>query len=375
LTPDPLPETETKPEDRPDPVRWIEENFYLYDTARLITLHERQKWPLQLALSRDRYNRLRFSLVVWSWPKKSAKSSIIAAVALYVLCNKRRASVKLVANDLKQADSRVGYYLREAIKLHPVLHEQFKITPSGYRIENLANGAVCEMLPIDPAGEAGGNDDLIVLSELWAWKSAAQQKMYTEMALSPNKFFESQIWVDTYAGAEGESPVLEQMYDTGVKQGITARPGWEVYVNPDARQLTVWVTQHYLPWQVDDAGRAYLKAEEKRLVPAEFERLHGNRWVTGRNKFLPNVWWDACKVTPLPPLDKYMEVVVGIDAAVSGDCFAIVAVSREGRRVIVRYFKRWIRLGTGSFSTKTRRTSTTWTTRKAFCAGWQTTTT
>ena len=33
---------------------------------------------------------------------------------------------------------------------------------------SLPNNTIIEAIPIDPAGEAGGNDDLIIFSELWA---------------------------------------------------------------------------------------------------------------------------------------------------------------------------------------------------------------
>ena len=327
------------------PVEWIEKHFYLYDTEELITFHERQRRPLELAFERDENGWYRYNTVLWSWPKKSAKSSVIAAVCLYILCTKKRASVKLVANDQKQSDSRVGYYLREAIKIAKEKGLDigpFKITPSGYTIENLSNGARCEMLPIDPSGESGGNDDLIVYSELHGWKSAAHQKMFAEMAHSPNKFGNSQIYVDTYAGYVGESPILEGMYQTGVTEGQQILgDDWEVYANPIARQLSTWVTEHWLPWQTNAEGLAYYESEAKKLTPDEFDRMHRNQWVSSTSAFIPIEWWNACKIETVPPLDKYKEVTVGIDAGVSNDCFGITAVSRNGDIVAVRYAHKW----------------------------------
>src|SRR5688572_19026089 len=81
------------------PADWIENNFYLYDTGQLMTLFDCQRRPLELALSRDEQGRFRFNTVLWSWPKKSAKSSVIAAVADYTASTRIRGSIKLVAND------------------------------------------------------------------------------------------------------------------------------------------------------------------------------------------------------------------------------------------------------------------------------------
>lgn len=326
----------------PEPVEWIEQNFYLYDTEELITFHERQRRPLIEALAQDE-GRYRYNTVLWSWPKKSAKSSIIAGVCLYVMCTEPRASVKLIANDQKQADSRVGYYLREAIKIAQRKGHQignFKITPSGYYIENLDNGARCEMIPIDPNGEAGGNDSLIVYSELHGWKSKAHQQMWSEMTISPNKFGYSQRWIDTYAGFVGESPILENLYDLTVKEENLLWPDWEVYVHPTAKIFCTWVTQHHLPWQSDTNGIAYYAEEETALVPNQFRRLHHNEWVSSIDAFVQPEWWAAC-IGDTPEFNDKTPVVVGMDAGVSSDFFALVGVSRIGETIYTRFTHVW----------------------------------
>lgn len=324
-------------------VDWIQQHFYLYDTAELITLHERQRRPLVEAL-REEDGRFVYSTILWSWPKKSAKSSIIAAICLYVLCNQERAAISLIANDLRQADSRVGYYLREAIKIAEKKGDQlghFKITPSGYRIENLDNGAFVEMLPIDPNGEAGGNSDLIVFSELHGWTSKAHQRMWGEMTLSPNKFRKSRRIVDTYAGYASESPILEELYHSIVRPEYQLwGEDWEVYANPQTGLFATWVTQWHLPWQLGESGRAYYAEEAAMLTPNDFNRLHHNQWVTSADVFVPGEWWDACQ-GEIPTFDTDTPVVVGMDAAVSGDCFALVGVSRREETVYVRFVQAW----------------------------------
>lgn len=322
-----------------DPIDWIEKNFFLADTGRLMTLHERQRRPLVEALRRDDNDHYIYNTVLWSWPKKSAKSSVIAAVVLFVAATRPRSSIKLVANDLKQADSRVGAYVREAVKLNPDLRDCVKISVSNYLI-TFPNGSRIEMVPIDPSGEAGGNDDIIVYSELWGWKSKAHQKMWSEMTLSPTKYGNSQRWIDTYAGEDGEAPILERLYRISVKEGYQLWDDWEVYVSDAARLLTVWVTQHHLPWQTSEDGRAYYAEQSSTLTPNEYDRMHGNLWVSSVNAFVPMEWWAACR-GPIPPMDKYREIVVAMDAAVSGDCFGIVAVARTGDRVYPVFIRKW----------------------------------
>lgn len=325
------------------PADWIENNFYLYDTAQLMTLYDCQRRPLELALSRDDRGRFRYNTILWSWPKKSAKSSIIAAVADYVASTRIRGSIKLVANDLKQADSRVGMYLRENIKIGQKAGRRdlgIRMTPSGYR-SVYPNGSIIECVPIDPSGEAGGNDDLIVYSELHGWKSKAHQKMWSEMTLSPTKFGNSQRWIDTYAGYEGESPILENLYKIGKEQGVQVWDDLEVYVNEAARMLTVWVTKPMLPWQTNEDGQAYYVEEEAHLTPTEFLRMHRNQWTTSIDAFVPYEWWTACGKEHYPAIQHYEPCILALDAGVTSDCFAAVMVTRRGEKVQVQYSRKW----------------------------------
>ncbi len=329
------------PKPTPPAIDWIQDNFYLYDTGRLMSLYPCQRLPLELALSKDEAGNLNYNTILWSWPKKSAKSSVIAAVADYTAEHRMNGSIKLVANDLKQADSRVGYYLREAIKLGQA-HDRRKgihVTPSGYKIQ-YPNGSKVECVPIDPSGEAGGNDDMIVYSELWGWKSKAHQRMWSEMTLSPTKWGNSQRWIDTYAGITGESPILEQLYETGVKQGRQLDPtmmgGAEVYVNDAAKMLSVWVTKPMFPWQTPE----YYAQEHGLLTDSEFDRIHGNKWANSQEVFIPTQWWEACQ-QPIPDLGR-RGVVMGVDAANKDDSFAVVIVSKlDEDNVAVRYCKVW----------------------------------
>lgn len=331
-----LPEIQVKPAQ--DAISWIENNFYLYDTANLITLYDCQRRPLELALKRDASGNYVYNTILWSWPKKSAKSSIIAAVCDYVADQRPRSQIKLIANDLKQADSRVGFYIRESIKLAQRSGQRtgIKMTPSGYKIE-YPNGSRIDMIPIDPTGEAGGNDDLIVYSELWGWKHTAHQRMWSEMTLSPTKWGNSQRWIDTYAGYVGESPILEQLYDTGFNHGAKVWDDLEVYSNESAKLLTVWVTKALMPWQTPE----YYAEQAATLVPSEFERMHRNQWVASTESFVPSEWWDACGENKPAPIEPLTSMIVSMDAGVSSDCFAVTMVSRKGEFVDVHYAKAW----------------------------------
>lgn len=320
----------------PDPVAWIQENFFVPELRGPLVLQPYQIAALREATRRDSSGKLVYSTVVWSDVKKSIKSTIAAAVGLWRGFNLEWGSIIMVANDLKQADSRVGFYMRRAIELNSKMKMMSAIR--NYLI-TLPNRTSIESVSIDPSGEAGSNADMVIFSELWGAHQEAQKRMWTEMTLPPNKFGESQRWVETYAGYSGESPLLEQLYELGVMQGKQLDlgiPGLEVFANEAARLFVMWNTSPRCPWQTPE----YYAQESAALPANEFLRVHRNQWVTSLETFVPMEWWDACP-SEIPALQEREQMVFAIDAGVSSDCFAIVGCSRRGTQVILRYAKAW----------------------------------
>ncbi len=321
------------------PADWIAKHFLIPETSdKRLDLHPYQTACLSEALRTDTSGKFIYSVVLWSDIKKSIKSTIAAAVILWRAYHSPYGQFLIIANDLKQADSRVGYYLRRAIELHPVLREECNVR--NYRVE-MANKAIIEAVPIDPTGEAGSNADMVVFSELWGAHQTAQKRMWTETTLPPQKFGYSQRWIESYAGYSGESELLEQLYHTGVKEGrqiaLSGAPAdLEVFVNDHARLLALWNTRPRLSWQTE----AYYEQEAAILVPEEFQRVHRNQWSSSTEKFIDIAWWDACK-GEVKPLSRQTPVVIAADAGVSNDCFAIVAVYREKDHLFVPYSRVW----------------------------------
>ncbi len=331
-----------------DPVQWIEQHFYIPELKGPITLAPYQKAVLNEACRKDEEGKFIYNVCLWSDIKKSAKSCIAAAIALYRAYHAEWGSIKIIANDLKQADSRVAFYLRRSIELHP---DMVDIKQVRY-LTSFSNHTTIEAIPIDPAGEAGGNDDLIIFSELWAFKHAKAMQLWTEMALSPTKFGYSQRWVETYAGYDGESPILERLYESGVTNGKRINLSYdehdlsdlEVYTNGD--MLTLWNGKPRLSFQTPE----YYASEERQHPANEFRRIHRNEWGSSVEKFVNIVWWDNCK-EELPPMTKEEPLILGIDAAKGSqsmsyvaDCFAVVGVTRHPHRkkdVAIRYAGIW----------------------------------
>jgi hypothetical protein len=318
-----------------DPIKWIESEFYIPELMAPLVLYPYQKAALREAYRTDSEGNYLYSLVIWGDIKKSAKSTIAAAVALERARRTPYGSFRIAANSKDQADSRVSYYLRRAISLNPRLNQT--VRTKLYNVL-LPNHCFIQSVPLNPKTVAGGNDDMVSFSELWAADNNLAQECWTELTLSPTKYGKSQRWVDTYAGYHDVSILLERLYLQG-REGYlveTDIPGLELYANPETQILMLWNTQPRLPWQTTK----YYAQEAGVLTETEFNRIHRNQWASSVSEFVPEAWWTGC-IQPVPEPKKFDCIAIGVDAAVKGDCFAIVGVSKHGDLIVPRFVKIW----------------------------------
>jgi len=321
------------PDERADCPTWAERHFYIEDRADPdtaqplgpgpIRLADHQRRIVRAALERDSAGRFRWTTVVWSAPKKSGKTRIAAMVAAWLAQTAGRyAEVYCLANDGKQSADRVLAAVKKANDLGQ-LGWRDKMT----RIE-LPNGSFIEAIPVDPTGEAGANPTATFWSEMWGFRLTAKERLWSEFTIPPTRQGRAIRWVESYAGFVGESPVLETLYDQGVNEG---RPyggdlaDLPVYVNDRARLLCYWDNEARMPWQTPE----YYEAEAALLTESEFRRIHQNQWVTSETEAIPIENWDRCLDPRLPPVGPSVPVVLGLDAAVSGDCTALAVVTRH----------------------------------------------
>ena len=332
----------------PDPVDWIQSNFYIPETNAPIQLVPYQQAVIREGL-RTENGLFVYSFILWSDTKKSAKSTIAGAISLYLAWHHEWETVRVVANDLKQADSRTFFYIERAIKLNPAWKGLCKI--NNYHID-LPNHTTIDAIPVDPKGEAGGGDLATTFTEMWAMKSKASQTLWSETTLSPLKYGKSIRIGESYAGFKGDSPILEPLYETGVKDGQQIDLSFdgkdengvmvhhdlrdlEVYRN--GRMLTLWNTRPRCPWQTKD----YYAQEAGVLSPDEMLRIHGNQWVDATETFVPVESWLSCGKEAYPLVSNGDMVIIALDAGVSSDCFGMVMVTRYGEKVQVHYARKW----------------------------------
>lgn len=305
---------------------WITSHFYVPELNGPIWLAPYQIAALDEATKLDDNGLYAYSLIAWMDIKKSIKSCIAAAVALRMAFKIEWGSIKVVANKKEQAQSRSYFYITRSLKLNPQTAKMLEdglIKINNYTINFFFNNASIKALPLNPEGEAGGNDDLIIWTEAWAAKTKAAQTMYTEMVIPPNKFGKGFKWIESYAGFSGESPILEPIYENNVKDEYKI-DNTDMYTN--GRTFALCNHNPQLPWQTTE----YYIQQSKELIDSEFKRVHKNMWQSATEQFIDEVAIDLTQ-TKLPKLAKKEKLIIAVDAAygINGDCFAVVGITKH----------------------------------------------
>jgi phage terminase large subunit-like protein len=138
----------------------------------------------------------------------------------------------------------------------------------------------------------------------------------------------------TYAGFEGESELLWQIYEDNFLHGedvpelvdIVDDNG-ETVCRRKGRVFVYWDTVPRMPWQTIQ----YYEEQMATLRPTDFLRLHRNQWVTTKEEFIPVKFWDEAAKKLEAPLVYMREhpafglpISVGVDAGIKNDCTAVV---------------------------------------------------
>lgn len=354
----------------PDVVTWAEKNFYIptdEGKPRLISLLPHQKIILECFFNPKLAVSLNcgpnFQTLIYSTIKKSGKTAIAAMVARWITETwGSHSEVFSLANDLEQARGRIYQAAITSIELSPGYSRQAKGIAHKWRIierqaTHLPSHSTLKAVSADYKGEAGSNPVATLWSELWGYESESAVRLWEELTPVPTRP-RSIRYVETYAGYEGESAILNELEDRIKKDGIRLTrtqlnqlgcdwpfPDIDLpfYYHPSTRTFAYWDTglaARRMPWQTPE----YYIAQENELRPSAYRRLHLNERVSNAETFIQREWWERLTIQTPPPLTANTPLVVGADASVTGDCTALVAVSRDPTnptQVLQRLCRTW----------------------------------
>jgi phage terminase large subunit-like protein len=239
---------------------------------------------------------LPWDTIIYSTVKKSGKTTLNGAVTLaWGFTQEAPNEILILANDLEQSLARVFKTMEGIIEHNPELKQEAEVQSKSIY---LANGTVITAISGDYAGAAGSNHGFVSYDELWAYVSESSTRLWEELTPVPTRR-NSVRFISTYAGFEGESELLMNLYKQVVGkdehpdgQGERLHPNLPVFANRESRIFAYWDHEARMPWQTE----AYYASQKKTLRPGTYLRLHENRWTVSESIFITPEMWDSCVV-------------------------------------------------------------------------------
>ena len=220
------------------------------------------------------------------------------------------------ANDLEQAQGRVFQALKRIIEASPLLRREAKIVAN--KITFPATGAIITAIASDYAGAAGANPIICSFDELWGYTLERSNRLWDELVPPPTRKIACRL-TTTYAGFEGESKLLEDLYKRGLEQP----------------QIGTDLVRRRRPADVLDArpGRAVADAgvdrADARSTPAARLRPDDREPLRAFRRDLSSTWLTGTRVASAPqswPTPTYRSGLASMPASRETST-AIVAVT------------------------------------------------
>jgi hypothetical protein len=305
---------------RTNPIAFIEQVLVDPETGRPFVLLDAERQFLEHAFRLGADGRLLYPEQVFGAPKKSGKTGFAALHTLttILLFGSTYAEGYALANDQEQAQSRVFQAIRRIVECSPLLAREAKVTADKITFPAIG-GAAISAIASDYQSAAGANPTISCFDELWAYSSERARRLFDEMIPPPTRKIACRLTV-TYAGFEGESTLLEELYKCGMKQPEVAPS-----LHAGDGILMAWHHEPIAPWQTE----AWLAEMRRSLRPNQYLRMIENRFVTTESSFIDMALWDQC-VDPSSErnvTDRGLPIWVGVDASTKHDSTAIVSTT------------------------------------------------
>lgn len=370
---------------------WIGENFTVLDAdagrhAPFIVF----PWMARILIDLLPPGQLPYNLCLYSTIKKSGKTAINAAVAANLMFNHAPGGADLYtfANSKEQSVGRIFKAVKYAVDHNPRLkracHNGRGVLET---IIRRSNGTTLMAMAAMHANIAGASPYYSGWSELWGYEHEKELRAWAEMTPPPT-IRNSIRFVDTYAGYEGESGLLNGLEDQA-RQGVQPyRLGFAlpeeyreyaervsldqpalapymlpagdaghgpvsfpyrlpVYIDADARLYAYWdegEDARRMPWQRGVWGAAYYASEAKApgMTDTMYARLHLNKRAKRGGQFVSTATWDGLpRVAPWQEGDQDA-IYLAVDAAVRDDHMSLVGCRLRDGRPEECYVANWL---------------------------------
>jgi phage terminase large subunit-like protein len=315
---------------RAAPLQFIETVLYDAETRQPFQLLPAERTFLEHAFQLRSDGKLLYSEWLYSAPKKSDKTTFAAIVIITVvlLFGGSYPEAFALANDQEQAQSRVFEFIKRIILASPLLRDEAVCTQ--YKISFPTFDATIQAIASDAGSAAGSNPVISCFDELWNYTTERSRRLWDEMNMPPTRKIACRLTV-TYAGFEGESVLLEELYRRGKQQ---PRIGDDLYGGEGL--LMFWSHKPIAPWQ----DEAWL-TDMRRQRASVYQRHVLNQFASSSSQFVDLNKWDACVRPELGMVhaELFTDAFVGVDASIKHDSTAICVTTFDKNTQMVRLLK------------------------------------
>ena len=282
--------------------------------------------------------------------KKSGKTELAAAIALYMLCadGEQRAEVYGCAADRDQA-SLVFDVACDMVRLSKALKQFCDIKPSRKTIHFNPTNSVYKALSADVAGKSGVNVSALIFDELWVQKDRKFFDMMTKGTSDARK--NPLHFIITTAGTDTHSICYElHQKAKDIIEGRKVDPTFYPVIygaedDDDWTDEAVWAKANPSLNITIDIEKVRAACESAKMMPNEenaFRQLRLNQWVKQTVRWMPMEKWDLCA---FPVNEQSLEGRVcygGLDLSSTTDLTAFVLVfppeDEDDKYIVLPYF-------------------------------------
>jgi phage terminase large subunit-like protein len=237
-------------------------------------------------------------------PKKNGKSTLAAAIGLYMLCGDGEQGAEVYSFGSDRDQARIVH--NEAIQMvraSPDLSELLRIHGTTHTIFFDATNSKYAALASDPRGVEGINAHAIIADELHAWKD---RQMYSALQYAGRARSQPLLLMITTAG-DDSSTLCREIHDyaEGVLKGDIVDTRFFTYIraaspDDDPSSPATWRKANPslgVTLREDDIAADYREATRSPRAMIAFLRYTLNVWVTAETSWISPTAWDACKAT------------------------------------------------------------------------------
>ena len=270
---------------RQAPEQFIEECLVSPYDGRPYKLNDAERAFLKHMFQLDAAGRMLYPLLLYSAIKKSRKTEFSALLTLttILLFGGRFAEGFIIANAQEQAVNRCFTACRRIIEVSPLLSHE--ATCLADKIIFPATQSTISAITSDYSSIAGGHPTISTFSELWAFTSERDRRLYDELIPVPTQKISCRL-VETHAGFEGEGHLLQDLYQRGLKLpevGTDLHAGDGMLMFWSHMPICHWQDEKWLAQMRRDLpANQYLRMAENRFTSTEAPSVDMSTWTTIR---------------------------------------------------------------------------------------------